>query len=219
MAQKIFKLGSDSQPVRCNFPCLSTPKGTKENPEDLKYSITVFLDKKKDKNIHADLVAFIKQEINACGEWPAAKKKKIENELLIHVNGDMLNKFAVIKDGDALNRGLVEEDKLPRVEQAGKWVVSIRNRRAPQVVDGSGKEILGALIDSSIKSGYWVIVALSVYAWSKKESSGATIQLQGVQRVRKDAEFGRTDCAFEAVPGADDDDDDVTTANAETFED
>ena len=192
--------------MRCNFPVLSTPKGSPDKPDDLKYAITVFFDKKKDAEQIKNLKAYVKGVIAECGGWSAEKKKKIENELLIHVNGDMLNKFALVKDGDAMNSALLADDKNPRPEQAGKWVVSFRNRRAPQVVDQTGKEILGSMIDSSIRSGYWVKLAVSAYTWSKPQSSGAAMQLQGVQLIRKDEEFGKTDCGFEAVEGVDADD-------------
>lgn len=196
---EMFKI----EEVRCNFPNLSTPKGTPDKPDDLKYSITIFLDKKKDKAKHAQLVNFITQQINSVGAWSAAKKKAIANEALTHVNGEMLNKFAIIKDGDALNNALLEDDKKPKPEQAGKWVVSIRNRRAPQVVDAARHDIMGSNIESAIRSGYWVNVVISAYTWAKPDQNGVTIQLQGVQLLRKDEEFGRVDCGFEAVEDAD----------------
>lgn len=211
---KVFTLKN----VRCNWLALSAPKSTVQKgkpskPEDMKYSITLYLDKKADKDQHAGLVKFIKESVAECGSLSEATKKKIINEILVHVNGEMLNKFAKIKDGDALNNALLEEGKTPLPEQAGKWVVTLRNKRAPQVVDQSKNEVMGVQIDSLIRSGYWVNVALSAYAWSSATGTGAAVNLQGVQLVRKDTEFGRVDCGFGEVETSDEE-----TENG-TFED
>ena len=76
------------------------------------------------------------------------------------------------------------------------------------VVDRKACEIPPALIPTTIRPGFWVIVEASAYVFDGA-NSGVSLQLQGVQLVKEDEEFGRQN-NFTAVEGADDGDDEDT---------
>ena len=209
-------------PMRAAFVGLDKPMAYKDKngkESTPKFSVTCLIPK-KDKATYKDVLDFITASIGENGAWKAEKKKQILNRSLKTVTDEGVNNNCVIRDGDELNRQRVIDDKAPYEFFKDSWVIKFSRRAdwAPaMVVDRKAQEIPGAMIPTLIRPGFWVIIEASAYVYDGA-NAGISLQLQGVQLYKKDAEFGRSN-NFEAVPGADDDDDDVTTANAETFED
>lgn len=201
-------------PFRCIFPQLAEPKAFQGQEADkAKYKITLLIPK-TDKEGYKKVSDFITAAINECAEWKTEIKKQVLATAKKTIGEEGANNNCILRDGDELNAQYLAEDKKPREAYAGHWVVSINRPAkwgAPLVVDRKAQEIPGSMIDSTVRPGYHVIAEVSAYCY-KKPRNGITLQLQGVQLVKKDAEFGREN-TFEAIEG-----DEEETENG-TFED
>lgn len=199
---------------RCIFPQLSAPKAFPgQEGGSAKFKITLLIPK-SDKAGYKEIEDFLKAAIDECGEWKADIKKQVFATARKTLGDEGLNNNCILRDGDALNKQYLAEDKKPREAYAGMWVVTANRPGSwgvPMVVDRAGKEIPGALIDSTIRPGYHVNVELSTYCY-KKPKNGIALQFSGVQLVKKDEEFGRQN-NFAVVEGVDDEE------ISETFED
>ena len=194
-------------PMRVAFVGLNKPtayKGDDGKEEKAKYSITCLIPK-KDKGAYKEVYDFLVASINSNGAWKADKKKQILAKCTKTLTDEGLNNQCVIRDGDELNKQRLVDDKTPYEFYKGMWVVKFSRPASwspAMVVDRKAKEIPPALIASTIRPGFWVIVEASAYAYDGA-NSGVSFQLQGVQLVKEDKEFGRQN-NFTAQEGADD---------------
>ena len=197
-------------PMRVAFVGLDKPQAYKDKDGKegkAKFSITCLIPK-KDKRTYKEAYDFLVESINSNGNWKSEKKKQILAKSTKTLTDEGLNNLCVIRDGDELNKQRLVDDKTPYEFFKGMWVVKFSRPASfspAMVVDRKAREIPPALIQSTIRPGFWVIVEASAYVFDGA-NSGVSFQLQGVQLVKEDEEFGRQN-NFTAVEGADDDED------------
>ena len=197
-------------PMRVAFVGLDKPTAYKDKDGKegkSKFSITVLIPK-KDKGTYKEVYDFLVEAINSNGSWKSEKKKQILAKCTKTVTDEGVNNLCVIRDGDELNKQRLIDDKTPYEFFKGAWVVKFSRPASfspAMVVDQRAKEIPPALIPTTIRPGFWVIVEASAYVFDGA-NSGVSLQLQGVQLVKEDEEFGRQN-NFTAVEGSDDDED------------
>jgi hypothetical protein len=200
-------------PYRCAFPSLDKPqsfKGGDGKEGKAKFKITLLIPK-SDKSGLAEIQKFVKSAIDENGGWKAEIKKQVFNRAMKTVTEDGLNNNCLLRDGDELNKQRVLEDKAPYEFYKDNFVITCSRSAdwAPaMVVNQKAKEILPALIASTIRPGYHVRAEVTPYVYDKPKP-GISLTLQGVQFVAKDEEFGRQN-NFTEVEGFDDDADETS---------
>lgn len=192
--------------VRCVQVQLHEPKAYEEG-DDAKYSIKIIIpksDKVSQKAVNDFVKAAIQKE-----KWTPAAKKAI-TEIAILKSADMYNDNAILKDGDKWVVRQKESDWTVTDCIKGHYTLNVKKKGSfgpPLVVSnikdeqtGKAKVIPGMEIEDQIQAGFWVNVQVQAYCYSKPKP-GVTLQLIGVQKVKRDEVLSFEENDFE---GSDD---------------
>ena len=152
--------------IRINFPILFKPRQEEDGTE--KYSVMVLIPKEDAAGTMEAIRAAEKQAIEdgMAGVWGGKRPQTIDS---------------IVRDGDE------DYDLDDRPEVEGHWVLNVRTKFAPQVVDAR----LAAVTDpEAVYSGCYGRVSMTAFPYKTRGKTGVSFALGNVQFLRDGERLG-----------------------------
>ena len=155
---------------RASFVALKAPHGSKQKPDDKKYSVSILLPPA------ADLAALKKLASDTVkAKWGAELPKKLKSPVL--------DAFTVSE----------EADKGPYAGYDKGWtLIRVSTKLMPGFADQRGVGILpsSARFDELFYSGAWIRAEVNAFAYDVDGNRGVSFGLQNVQFIKHDEQLG-----------------------------
>lgn len=168
-----------TRPYRATFIKLDVP-GSYQNAGVPKYSLRLLIPK-TEKVFLKELTEYVMEQVNATNWTKQQKDAAIKASLK-----DKTSDYFLIRDGDERPDYLGHE---------GHFYLNLRRHHklgVPQCYDSENKPVPAAFIKDRFYNGCWVICSIQTYCYDKPRP-GVSLTLRGVQFVKDDAPFMKSD--------------------------